>query len=32
MPYFNYHATAKRLLAEGKLVHYYFTASPARRW
>lgn len=25
MPYFSYHATARRLLAEGKLVHYYFT-------
>ena len=25
MPYFNYHATAKRLLAEGKLTRYYFT-------
>ena len=22
MPYFNYHATAKRLIAEGKLTHY----------
>ena len=25
MPYFNYHATAKRLIAEGKLKRYYFT-------
>ena len=25
LPYFNYHATVRRLLAEGKLVHYYFT-------
>lgn len=25
MPYFNYHATAKRLIAEGKLQGYYFT-------
>ena len=25
MPYFNYHATAKRLIAEGKLRHYYFS-------
>lgn len=25
MPYYNYHATAKRLIAEGKLVGYYFT-------
>ena len=24
MPYFNYHATAKRLIAEGKLTGYYF--------
>ena len=24
MAYFNYHATAKRLIAEGKLVAYYF--------
>ena len=24
MPYFNYHATAKRLIAEGKLIGYYF--------
>ncbi|MBR6727242.1 MAG: thermostable hemolysin delta-VPH [Clostridia bacterium] len=23
MPYFNYHATAKRLIAEGKLRRYY---------
>lgn len=26
MPYFNYHATAKRLIAEGKLTGYYITA------
>ena len=25
MPYFNYHATAKRLIAEGKLLRYCFT-------
>lgn len=25
MPYFNYHATAKRLISEGKLKDYYFT-------
>lgn len=25
MPYFNYHATAKRLIAEGKLRGYYIT-------
>ena len=25
MPYFNYHATAKRLIGEGKLLNYYFT-------
>ncbi|MBQ8310362.1 MAG: thermostable hemolysin delta-VPH [Clostridia bacterium] len=25
MPYFNYHATAKRLIAEGRLIGYYFT-------
>ncbi len=25
MPYFNYHATAKRLIKEGKLKKYYFT-------
>lgn len=25
MPYFNYHATAKRLLREGKLIDYYLT-------
>ena len=25
MPYYNYHATAKRLIQEGKLVGYYFT-------
>ena len=25
MPYFNYHATAKRLIREGKLIHYYIT-------
>ena len=25
MAYFNYHATAKRLIAEGKLKYYYFT-------
>ena len=24
MPYFNYHAPAKRLIAEGKLKRYYF--------
>jgi len=24
MPYFNYHATAKRLIREGKLIKYYF--------
>ena len=27
MPYFNYHATAKRLIFEGKLIDYYFTES-----
>ena len=27
MPYYNYHAIAKRLLAEEKLIGYYFTAS-----
>lgn len=25
MKYFNYHATAKKLIAEGKLIGYYFT-------
>lgn len=25
MSYFNYHATAKRLISEGKLINYYFT-------
>lgn len=25
MPYFNYHATAKRLIAENKLISFYFT-------
>ena len=25
MPYFNYHATAKRLIASGRLVGYYLT-------
>lgn len=25
MPYFNYHATAKKLIAEGKLIRYYVT-------
>lgn len=25
MSYFNYHATAKRLIAEEKLIGYYFT-------
>ena len=25
MPYFNYHATAKRLIREGRLVRYYFS-------
>ncbi len=25
MAYFNYHATAKRLIGEGKLTGYYFT-------
>ena len=25
MPYFNYHATAKRLILSGKLIGYYFT-------
>ena len=25
MPYFNYHATAKHLIATGKLTGYYFT-------
>lgn len=24
MPYFSYHATAKKLIAEGKLTGYYF--------
>lgn len=27
MPYFNYHATAKKLISEGKLIKYYFTES-----
>ena len=25
MPYFNYHASAKRLIREGKLIDYYLT-------
>ena len=25
MTYFNYHATAKRLIEEGKLIRFYFT-------
>ncbi len=25
MSYFNYHATAKKLIKEGKLIDYYFT-------
>jgi len=25
MPFFNYHATVKRLINEGKLIDYYFT-------
>ena len=25
MPYYNYHATAKRLISGGKLTGYYFT-------
>lgn len=25
MAYFNYHATAKKLISEGKLIGYYFT-------
>lgn len=25
MPYFNYHATAKRLIREGRLTDYYLT-------
>ena len=25
MSYYNYHATAKRLIKEGKLIGYYFT-------
>lgn len=25
MPYYNYHATVKRLISEGKLIGYYFT-------
>lgn len=25
MPYFNYHATAKKLISEGKLIDYFFT-------
>ena len=25
MPYFNYHATAKRLIANGKLLDYYIS-------
>lgn len=24
MPYFNYHATAKKLISEGKLIGYFF--------
>ena len=27
MPYFNYHAKAKKLILEGKLKEYYFTDS-----
>ena len=27
MAYFNYHATVKRLIMEGKLIRYYFTES-----
>ncbi len=27
MSYFNYHATAKRLIKEGKLVNFFFTNS-----
>ena len=27
MPYFNYHATAKRLIEQGKLKRYYITDS-----
>lgn len=30
MPYFNYHATAKRLIAAGKLKGYYFTPRHGR--
>ena len=30
MAYFNYHATAKRLIREGKLLHYYITARHGR--
>lgn len=26
MSYFSYHATAKKLIREGKLSHFYFTA------
>lgn len=25
MPYYNYHATAQRLIREGKLLRYYYT-------
>jgi hypothetical protein len=25
MPYYNYHATARQLLADGKLVRWYYT-------
>lgn len=27
MPYFNYHATAKRLISQGKLIRFYFADS-----
>lgn len=30
MPYFNYHATAKRLIREGKLIDYYLTERHGR--
>ena len=30
MPYFNYHATAKKLIREGKLARYYITARHGR--
>ena len=30
MPYFNYHATAKRLIRQGKLTHYYITPQYGR--